>query len=110
MFGLCLPATVYLILAFIGIIGSLSMNHAMSIVLNVLFSAAWVYILNALCAAGYSAVSWFLVLLPVILFVIFLLFAGSLFVSAARRGQGLQYPQGQQQPVHAGYMPPQQYH
>ena len=67
MFGLCLPATVYLVIAFIGIIGSLSMGHMSSILLNIVLSGLWVLLLNFLCSKGYATVSWILLLAPVII-------------------------------------------
>lgn len=66
MFGLCLPATIYLVLAFIGIIGSLSMGHMSSIIFNIIVSVLWVLLLNFLCKKGYTTISWVILLLPAI--------------------------------------------
>ena len=35
--------------------------------INILFTLFWTWILNRLCSAGYSRVSWFLVLFPYLL-------------------------------------------
>lgn len=66
MFGLCLPATIYLVIAFIGIIGSLSMGHMSSIIFNIIVSGLWVLLLNFLCKKGYTTISWVILLLPAI--------------------------------------------
>ena len=81
---LCTPAYVYLVLSVVGtvIVGlqnlgsnkkfcvgkfSCSVSNTLMIFLaKVLWIALWTYFLNRLCAAGYSNVSWFLVLLPFI--------------------------------------------
>ena len=65
---LCTPAQLYLVLVVIGIIVGL-FNHVsiMSVVMKLLFALLWTYLLNFLCAKGYAAVSWFLVLLPFII-------------------------------------------
>ena len=36
-------------------------------VINILFTLFWTWVLNRLCASGYSRVSWFLVLFPYLL-------------------------------------------
>ena len=66
MFGLCLPATIYLVIAFIGIIGSLYMGHMTSILFNIIVSILWVLLLNFLCQKGYTTVSWIILVLPII--------------------------------------------
>jgi len=37
---------------------------------NVLFTLFWTWVLNCLCSAGYTSVSWFLVLFPYLFLVI----------------------------------------
>lgn len=74
--GICVPAMLYLVLSIIAII-AMAMNkfELMSILVKVLFVAIWTWFLNFLCSQGYTVVSWFLVLLPFILFFLMLLFA-----------------------------------
>jgi hypothetical protein len=67
MFGLCLPAFIYLVLAFIGIIRSLSKGHMRAVLFNILFSGIWVLLLNFLCKKGYNTIAWVILLVPVIL-------------------------------------------
>lgn len=84
--GLCTPAYVYLVLSVLAIIVLMFQNagntnkycvgmyecqvdntHTMFLGkgLYVLF---WTFVLNAICKAGYKEISWFLVLLPFLLF------------------------------------------
>ena len=87
---LCTPATVYLavnVIIFISIaiqnFGNTSKyclgnyecyvpNTFMMFVFKALYILFWTFILNSLCKAGYKEVSWFLVLLPLILLFIIL--------------------------------------
>ena len=92
---LCTPAKVYVVLAVIYMIGAYfsindfsnfmqvnqskihpymnSLNFSVSqstnsiTIANILFTMFWTWILNCLCSAGYSRVSWFLVLFPYLL-------------------------------------------
>ena len=86
---LCKPAYIYLILAVFGIIMLMIQNYGNTkkycvgkytcIVPNTLlvfifkfaFVAFWTFILDVLCKAGYTNVSWFLLFLPFIFFVFF---------------------------------------
>ena len=83
---LCAPAHVYFILSAISIIalaiqnfgqngmycvGSLSCNVTnvvMVFVYKILYVIFWTWLLNKLCKMGFTNVSWFLVLLPFIMF------------------------------------------
>ena len=85
---LCTPAYVYLVLSTISIVLLLVQNLGntntycvgdykcavpntiMVFVGKILYVAAWTYFLNYLCKSGYKKASWFLVLLPFILFFI----------------------------------------
>jgi hypothetical protein len=40
----------------------------MTAVVNLFFVLLWTWFLNYLCSKGYTSVSWFLVLLPLIIF------------------------------------------
>ena len=47
-------------------------NTFMLFIFNAIYILFWTFVLNSLCKAGYKEISWFLVLLPIILlFVIF---------------------------------------
>lgn len=105
---MCTPAIVYLTISVVGIIvlllqnlgnrnkycvGNYSCdvpNTVLMFVLKVLGVAVWTYILNAICRAGYVSVSWFLVLLPFILFFVgigLMIVLQSRMKSQVRRGR-----------------------
>jgi len=87
---LCTPAYIYLVISVIFIIiaaiqnygninvyclGSYSCNVSSTFlifVIKLLYVLFWTWILNLICKAGHSNVSWFLLLLPVIIFFILL--------------------------------------
>jgi hypothetical protein len=48
-------------------------NTFIIFVFNAIYILFWTFILNTLCKAGYKEISWFLVLLPIIL--LFIIFA-----------------------------------
>ena len=87
--SLCKPAQIYLAISCISIlilfmqnvgdphkyrIGSYqtrAITHNVSyFIVQIIYVAAWTWILNKLCSGGYSGVSWFLILLPFIGFFI----------------------------------------
>jgi hypothetical protein len=86
--NLCTPAFVYLFLSVIAFLVSAIQNFGntnkycvgqyqcyvpntfVMFVFKALYILFWTFILNSLCKAGYREVSWFLVLLPFILFFI----------------------------------------
>ena len=94
--NLCTHATVYLVLSAIGIILIAFQNYGMSpnmycvgnvkcpvqtttpiFIMKILYVAFWTFILNTLCNYGYNQLAWFLLLLPFILFFIFVFMVGS---------------------------------
>ena len=102
--GLCTPAYVYLVLSVISIIlliiqnkgntdvycvGSLECDvpsTPLVFVANIVYMVFWVFVLNAICKTGYTRVSWFLVLLP---FVLFLFALGILILIQTKTIEGL---------------------
>lgn len=100
---LCSPAYVYLVISVIAIIALMLQNagnknkyQCGDFECNVpslgavflakgLYVAFWTFILDALCKAGYKQASWFLVLLP---FVMFFVLIGLLILAMA--GQGVE--------------------
>ena len=67
---LCTPAMLYLVLAAISIvIGVFQKFQFFSLLIKVVFVAAWTWFLNFLCSKGYKAISWFLVLLPFLIMI-----------------------------------------
>lgn len=90
--NLCSPALFYLILSFISIFTmilqnsytspdiyclgnySCSANKTVIILISIVYAVFWTWILNIICSAGASYVSWILVLLPFLLFFVGLLY------------------------------------
>lgn len=86
MAKLCTPAIIYLalsllalfIMAFqnfgnyntycIGYYNCDDTNTTFLFILKALYIILWTWILNLMCSSGYSSISWFLVLLPLLLF------------------------------------------
>ena len=62
----CTPAIVYLVLSTIAIIAAFGTVSMFTIVIKIIFVLLWAWFLNYLCESGYSAISWFLVLLPLL--------------------------------------------
>ena len=67
---LCLPALVYLVYAFLGLIGSHNFFNMslLSIVASILFILVWTWLLNLLCRKKHEGLAWILLLLPLVLF------------------------------------------
>jgi hypothetical protein len=83
--NLCTPSYVYLVISTIALIimlfqnfgnanmyclGSYTCNVSSTtliFLIKILYVLFWTWILNLICRAGYSTISWFLVLLPFIL-------------------------------------------
>jgi hypothetical protein len=73
--SLCLPAAVYLALAAISLIGVIANGaNLMTIILTVLTSGLWALILQMFCSAGYTSISWIILLFPIIVLAAVLMF------------------------------------
>ena len=80
MNSICAPALLYLILSLFAILIMISQNfQILSILVKIFFVAIWTWFLNFLCSQGYTTVSWFLVILPIIFFILFSVFAYEIF-------------------------------
>ena len=72
--AICVPAMLYLILSVLALISmSFQSCGALCILFKVLFIAIWTWFLNFLCKQGYTTISWILVLLPFIIFILMIL-------------------------------------
>ena len=78
---LCTPALIYLVFSTISFIATAKWMTASNLFLQALFIFLWTFLLNALCQRGYTALSWVLVLLPLILLLIAIVFIGELALS-----------------------------
>jgi uncharacterized membrane protein YpjA len=73
---ICVPAMLYLILSIIVLISMAFQScETLTLLFKVLFIGIWTWFLNFLCTEGYSTISWILVLLPFIMFILMILFA-----------------------------------
>ena len=66
----CFPALVYFLMAIIGAVASIGEVSAISFIIKLIFIFLWTWFLNYLCETGYSSISWFLVFLPFVLFIL----------------------------------------
>ena len=65
---LCTPAKIYFAIAVIGTIILLFRGASIMVAFwKMLFAFIWTYVLGWLCKKGFTAISWFLVLLPYII-------------------------------------------
>ena len=102
--SICTPAVVYFVISAVSIVlGLFHGFNIFSVLIKVAFVSAWTWFLNFLCSKGYTAISWFLVLLPFLLMIAVFAIAYEVVKSGATNGQGTNMPsqqqQGQQQQV-----------
>jgi hypothetical protein len=93
---LCTPAQIYLGIAVFAAFFSLMRGARFGVVfIRMLFALFWTFVLGWLCKKGYTAISWFLVLLPyIILFLISLRVANFIEEKQLMNNIGLQYAYG----------------
>jgi len=71
--NICMPAMIYFILAIISIIYSFLNKVSITVtIIHLIFALLWSGFLAWLCSKGFSLLSWFLLLLPFILIILFL--------------------------------------
>lgn len=71
---LCTPARIYFGIAVIASVVALFRGVAFGrVFVNMIFAFLWTFILGWLCKKGFSAISWFLVLLPYIVIILAML-------------------------------------
>ena len=72
--ALCLPAILFLVLSIFSIIIMIFQQFdVLTISIKILIVAIWTWFLNYLCSKGHEVISWMLVLLPYLLFLLLLL-------------------------------------
>ena len=68
----CMPAKVYLVLSLLGMAFTLFAGYSFFVfAINIVFTFLWAWVLNWLCNKGYSSISWLLVLLPFLLYMVY---------------------------------------
>ena len=93
---LCTPATIYFVISLIGLIllgvsnlgnedrlciGNYNcqvQSNTVVFVLNAIYILFWTFILDLMCKNGYSSLSWFILLIP---FIIYFIVLAMLFVN-----------------------------
>jgi hypothetical protein len=75
--SLCLPSKIYLGLAILSIVFSLiiSIETVYAAIIHFLFAVFWTWVLNLICKSGFSIVSWILVLVPIIFYIILVFYS-----------------------------------
>lgn len=72
--GLCIPAILFLILSIFSIVIMIFQQfEVITISIKILLVAIWTWFLNYLCLKGHEVVSWMLVILPYLLFLLLFL-------------------------------------
>ncbi len=73
---LCTPALIYLILVVVGILAQIMSGMAtfFNTIGTIIIAALWTWLLNYICKSGYAIISWILVFLPILLYVLLVLF------------------------------------
>jgi hypothetical protein len=91
LMNMCTPATIYFVISLVGLIliglNNLENNDKLCVgdyncyvgnnttvfILNAIYILFWTFILDLMCKAGYSNLSWFVLLLPFIILVVLFL-------------------------------------
>jgi hypothetical protein len=81
-----MPALIYLFLGLVGVLVAIGKVSGITLVVKTIFILAWTWFLNYLCESGYSSISWFLVILPFIIFFLMVFFAFEVIVYAMKNG------------------------
>jgi hypothetical protein len=68
---LCTPAKLYFVLALLSIIiSAFSGVKLLAIAVKLFFAVVWTLVLSFICDKGFTPVSWFLVLLPLVVMIL----------------------------------------
>ena len=89
--NLCSPAMIYFVISLIGMlmiglqnlndkddllcVGNFKcnvVNKSLVFILNAIYILFWTFLLDLMCKSGYSNISWIIILIPILLFFIFL--------------------------------------
>lgn len=92
--GLCTPAQLYLALSVIALIFvAINSFSITTIIIKLIFIALWTFVLNWICSKGYTSISWVLVLLPYIMFLLMFLVALDVSAKTAKHSMHESRPQ-----------------
>ena len=79
--GLCTPAKLYGIISLVSIGGFLYSQDFMKAMGQAMFSAIWIFVLNWICGEGWTGLSWFLVILPIVIGVVLFMAGASMAIA-----------------------------
>lgn len=97
MSSMCAPAKLYGMISLVSIAGFLYNQQVGAAFGNVAFAGIWVFLLNWICQEGWSGLSWFLVFLPVIFAIIFLMIGAAALVANPELLQQIQQQEMQRE-------------
>jgi hypothetical protein len=74
--NLCAPAIVYVVLVVVGLVSQMmgGMATFFGTIGSVVVALLWTWLLNFICKSGYVGISWVLVFLPIILYILLFIF------------------------------------
>lgn len=74
--NLCAPAIVYVVLVVVGLVSQMmgGMTTFFGTIGSVVVALLWTWLLNFICKSGYVGISWVLVFLPIILYILLFVF------------------------------------
>ena len=81
--SLCAPAKLYGLFSLVSVAGLVYSQEVLGAVSHGVFGVIWVFILNMLCVEGWSGLSWFLVIVPMLITVVLFIIGFSMGLSEA---------------------------
>ena len=98
MFGsLCAPAKLYGMISLVSVAGFLYSQQVGAALGNLAFAGIWVFLLNLICQEGWSGLSWFLVILPVIIGIILMMIGTAAIIANPELLQQIEQQERMQQ-------------
>jgi hypothetical protein len=95
--SMCAPAKLYGMISLVSIAGFLYNQQVGAAFGNMAFAGIWVFLLNWICQEGWSGLSWFLVFMPVIIAIIFLMIGAAAIIASPELMQQVQLEMQQQE-------------
>jgi len=88
--SLCTPAQLYAVISLINVAVMGYNGQMKGVVAQALFAIVWTMVLGWICNKGWTGLSWFLVLLPVVMVVIALVTLGSVALMGAKKSDDVE--------------------
>jgi len=84
--SLCVPALVYLVVAIIFVLLTITKMSATSLITKSFFVLLWTWFLNYLCNKGHTGIAWFLVIVPFLFLMLILIFSIEILAVMLKQG------------------------